>query len=252
LIQKTFDSAAWQSSSSPDVTGITATLKNAVSTETQSLPATALGTIFTRWINGSNRVEITSTDAAGNRSSASTTTWNYICSGAWGGQDGSDFASLNTSLKSDGKQDVRLNIQGLPSGKTVISLNVIAFGGGQWAWPSAATGTFAAAWRPSTTGRSGSIYFQTNRREIGRPFNIILKFSDGTTQNFWMQGGTADPNLSVKSGPKSASVQAVNVASTEPKTVVIPMNKKVSVAPKTKTAVVARTFTPPKVIARKW
>jgi hypothetical protein len=67
-----------------------------------------------------------------------------------------------------------------------------------------------------------------------------------------MQGGTADPYLSVKSGLKSASVQAVNVASTEPKTVVIPMNKKVSVAPKTKTAVVAKTFTPPKVIARKW
>lgn len=252
LIQKTFDSAAWQSSSSPDATGITATLKNAVSTETQSLPATALGTTFTRWINGSNRVEISSTDAAGNRSFASTTTWNYICSGSWGGQDGSDFASLNTSLKSDGKQDVRLDIQGLPSGKTVISLNVIAFGGGQWAWPSATTGTFGAAWRPSTTGRSGAIYFQTNRREIGRPFNIILKFSDGTSQNFWMQGGVADPNLSVKSGLKSASVQAFNVTTTEPKTVVIPMNKKVSVAPKTKTAAVARTSTLPKVIARKW
>jgi hypothetical protein len=197
-------------------------------------------------------VEITSTDAAGNRSSASTATWNYITSGSWGGQDGSDYASLNTSLKSDGKQDVRLDIQGLPSGKTLLSLNVIAFGGGQWAWPSANTGTFGAAWRPSTTGRSGAIYFQTNRREIGRPFNIILKFSDGTSQNFWMQGGVADPNLSVKSGLKSASVQALNVTTTEPKTVAIPMNKQVSVAPKTKTAAVARTSTVPKVIARKW
>ncbi|MCY2933892.1 MAG: hypothetical protein NT172_06955 [Planctomycetota bacterium] len=208
LVQKSFVLAGWNAPATPDITTITASLTNSYSTETQTLAPNALGTIFNQWAIGPNKIEVYATDAAGNRSASTSATWNYFPSGTWGGQDGSDFAGLFNTLKPDGKQDIRLNIQGLPFNTAPSSIIISAFGGSTWAWTSTPTRAFAAYWQPSSSGRSGSLYFQTNRREIGRPFNITITFKDGSTQNFWIQGGQADPNLHAKISTNSVLAQA--------------------------------------------
>lgn len=193
-------SVAWSPSRSTDVTAQEIRLTNSAHTEQRTVGASVVDTPLERWRIGTNRVEAIAIDLAGNRSGAVAADFQYGPSGTWGGQDGSDFASLTTALQPDGKQDVRLDISGLPYGTAVASLTVSAFGGGEWAWPTAQGRQFAARWAATAGTLSGRIYFQTNRRETGRPFFVTLRFADGTSSSFWMSGGTADPNLPATAG----------------------------------------------------
>jgi hypothetical protein len=246
LARTTLEGVAWQKSNSADAISQSVTLTNGMFTETQTLVPTISAAMLNQWAQGSNTVTVTALDAAGNRSAAASIALNYVSSGSWGGQDGADYASLATTLKPDGKQDVRLDIQGLPYGKTVSTIAVSGFGGGRWAWPVASAGSFAAAWKPAANGHAGAFYFQPNRTEIGRPFNMTISFSDGTSTNFWVQGGKANPNLAVKIAALSANsggVGTITGASTTKKTVTVPA--------KTPVVKVVRTASPPKVPARK-
>lgn len=195
--QSAFDTVAWSVSTSSDVVSQVVTFRNAAYSQTYDLSSSTSQIAPDQWIIGANMVDVFVEDSAGNRSQTVTGTFQYSSSGTWGGQDGSDYASLKRTLTPDGKQDIRLDIQGLPYGKTVTGLTVSAFGGGQWAWPTAPAGSYAAYWRASANNRAGSIYFQTNRTENGRPFNVAIQFSDGTSVNFWVVGGKANPNLRV-------------------------------------------------------
>ena len=247
LARTTLEGVAWQKSASADAISQTVTLTNGSFTETQTLAPNVVATTLNQWATGSNSVAVSAVDAAGNRSAPASISLSYLSSGTWGGQDGTDFASLATSLKPDGKQDVRLDIQGLPYGKSVTAIVISGFGGGQWAWPVATAGSFAAAWKPATGGHAGAFYFQPNRTEIGRPFNVTISFSDGTSANFWVQGGKASPNLPVKVvalAANNGSGGTITGASTTTK-------KTVAVTVKTPAVKVVRTASPPRVPARR-
>lgn len=195
--QPSYDSVSWQNSGSSDAVIQHVTFRNGSYTQGIELTPDQNQITPVYWVIGNNFVDVAVEDAAGNLSDLATGTFGYDVSGQWGGQDGSDFASLKRSLVSDGKQDVRLDIQGLPYGIQVAGVSVSAFGGGKWAWPSAPAGSYAAYWRLNADQRSGAIYFQTNRVENGRPFNVTIQFSDGSVRNFWVVGGSANPNLKV-------------------------------------------------------
>lgn len=196
-------SVGWSRSSSGDVAMQAARLSNAGYEDSKTLDPGESFTAFDRWRIGTNHVEIVAIDAAGNRSQPLSGDFTYSPAGLWGGQDGSDYAALTTTLRPDGKQDVRIDLTGLPYGTSVASLTLSPFGGGTWAWPVTQGRQYAAAWIPAAGGLSGRIYFQTDRRETGRPFYVTLKFADGSVVSFWMNGGTADPNLSASGGGNS-------------------------------------------------
>lgn len=203
-------SVGWSPSIATDVNSQEVRLSNSGYTETRTFGSSVALATLERWRIGTNRVEVTAIDLAGNRSASLAADFTYLASGVWGGQDGSDFAGLTTVLRPDGKQDVRLDITGLPYGTSVVGVNVSAFGGGEWAWPSAIGRQFAARWIASPGTLSGRIYFQTNRRETGRPFFVSLRFADGTSTSFWMNGGTADPNLPASGGTGTRTVRSAS------------------------------------------
>lgn len=200
LVLAGFDTINWQISPGSDVASQAFTFRNAKYSSVFTLLPTANRLTPEKWITGTNTAEIAAIDLAGNRSPVVSASFQYATRGSWGGQDGLDFASLSRTLTPDGKQDVRLDIQGLAYGPTLSGLTVSGFGGGNWAWPTAPAGSYAAAWRPAASGRSGAIYFQTNRIETGRPFFVTLRFSDGTSSSFWVTGGRANPNLPATGG----------------------------------------------------
>ena len=207
------DSVRWTPSSAADVASQEVRLSNAQTSETIVTTATATTASFSRWIIGANTIEATAIDAAGNRSTPLVGTFDDRPNGAWGGQDGSDFAALSTTLRPDGKQDVRLDIVSLPYGTSVVAVTVSAFGGGEWASPVTSPRQFAGAWRPDASGRSGRFYFQPNRAEIGRPFLVTLRFADDTEFSFWITGGTAAPNLPASgSGTPRGGVRIVSAS----------------------------------------
>ncbi|MBI1323818.1 hypothetical protein GC170_11635 [bacterium] len=204
-------SVGWARSTSNDVASQVARLTNAGFEDAKLLDSGQSQTAFDRWRIGTNHVEIVAIDVAGNRSPALVGDFAYSPAGTWGGQDGSDYAALSATLRPDGKQDVRIDLTGLPYGTSLSSLTLAPFGGGTWAWPAAQGRQYAAAWIPAAGGLSGRIYFQPNRRESGRPFFVTLRFSDGTVESFWMNGGTADPNL-VASGGGNANSGGIRLA----------------------------------------
>ncbi len=198
-------SVGWTRSTSGDIATQVARISNPAYDESTNLdPAVSLAT-FARWRIGTNHVEIVAIDVAGNRSPALAGDFAFSPEGTWGGQDGSDFASLAASLRPDGKLDVRIDLSGLPYGTSLVSLTLAPFGGGIWAWPTTQGRQYAAAWVPAPGGLSGRVYFQTDRRETGRPFYVTLKFADGSVVSFWMNGGTADPNLKASGGGNASS-----------------------------------------------
>lgn len=226
FVQPTFDTVAWQVSTSRDVVSQFVAFRNNSYWQSSNLSGSASSIAPDKWIVGTNYVDVSAMDVAGNRSTLATFSVQYATSGVWGGQDGSDYASLKRTLVPDGYQDIRLDIQGLPYGKTVTAVSVAAFGGGKWAWPFAPAGSNAAYWRLNANKRSGSVYFQTNRREIGRPFNVTIQYSDGTSTNFWVVGGNANPSLKVTASPTASQTRhprTTNTATKPKATVKIPL-----------------------------
>ena len=101
-------------------------------------------------------------------------------------------------------------------------------------------------WKPVTGGHAGAFYFQPNRTEIGRPFNVTITFSDGTSTNFWMQGGKANPNLAVKIAALNANSGGGTITGASAST-----KKPIAVPVKTPAVRVVKTASPPRVPVRK-
>jgi hypothetical protein len=204
-------SVGWSPSVSSDIAYQTVRLSNSSGIESQTLTAAVNITAFQRWRIDTNRIQLVAVDLAGNMSAPLVSEYDYAPSGTWGGQDGSDYAALTILLRKDGLQDVRLDISGLPYGASVSSLILTAFGGGEWTWPYSRGRQFAAYWMPAADGLTGRIYFQTNRREIGRPFFVSMNLTDGTSVGFWVTGGMADPNLKVPPASEGARMASIGI-----------------------------------------
>ena len=123
--------------------------------------------------------------------------------GAWLGQDGHDFVGPSSTPGADGVQDIHVAISNLPAGETIASADVQGLGGGEWEY-NGPYGPWAAAIVQQPGATTADLYFEPTQVETGRPFQITLKYADGTSSDFWIQGGTADPTLRMP----QASLQA--------------------------------------------
>ena len=124
-------------------------------------------------------------------------------SGTWIGQDGHDLVGPSSALGGDDVQDIRFAIDGLPTDRAVAFADVQGLGGGSWQY-NGPWGPWAAALVRTPGSTTADLLLEPYQVETGRSFAINLRYDDGSTASFWVQGGAADPNLRLP----TASVQA--------------------------------------------
>jgi hypothetical protein len=114
-------------------------------------------------------------------------------SGQWIGQDRHDLVGRSSRPGPSGVQDIHLSLSGLPAGRAVAAATVRGDGGGEWVYHGSTSAWAAAFVRTDPT--RGELYLEPYRVETGRPFEVLLRYDDGTTVSTTITGGTADPNL---------------------------------------------------------
>ena len=112
--------------------------------------------------------------------------------GKWLGQDGHDLVGGPGQSKND-YQDVHIALKGLPANREVVDVVIRGHGSGEWNTSNKERFTVLVVRAPRST--SADLYFEPDRREVGREFEIKLKFDDGQGTSLLIQGGKADPNL---------------------------------------------------------
>jgi hypothetical protein len=151
---------------------------------------------------GANRVEVVAIDVAGNVGPSASVVVDLARTsptGRWIGQDGRDLVGPYPVAVPDGIQDIHVALAGLPAGKTIAFVDVQGLGGSQWQY-GGGWGPWKAALVRTAGSTTADLYIQPDRAESGRPFQVTLRYTDGSTDAFWVIGGTADPRLRVPGG----------------------------------------------------
>ncbi len=156
---------------------------------------------------GQNLVELRAVDFAGNAGPGRKWVVNRIPKqpqGLWIGQDNRDFTGPYPWAVADGIQDIRIQIGGLPGNKLLTFVDVQGKGGSRWQFGGA-----NGHWKIVVVRAQGStiadLYMQPDRVENGREFEVRLRFNDGSSAHFYMDGGAADPTLKVRPVPAAVA-----------------------------------------------
>jgi hypothetical protein len=110
--------------------------------------------------------------------------------GTWLGQDGHDLTGPSVVAAPSGVQDVHIALTGLPAERTVRSIELLGLGGGAWVYGEG-WGWAAPFVRSGAT--TGELFFEPYQVETGRPFDVRVRYDDGSTDETWVTGGAADP-----------------------------------------------------------
>ncbi len=121
-------------------------------------------------------------------------------SGKWLGQDGHDLVGHSAALAGNDCQDVHIALSGLPPKREIAYGSLKGFGGGEWQYKGG-PGSWLAQIERKPGASKADLYFDPDKAEDGRGFELHLRFDDGSTANFWIKGGKADPDLRM---PKAA------------------------------------------------
>ena len=112
----------------------------------------------------------------------------------WLGQDGHDLVGYSAQPGGNGVQDIHIAIAGLPAGRTITYADVGGLGGGDWQYNGSPSTWLADIVRaPGAT--TADLYIEPYQTDSGRPYEIKLTYDDGSTADFWVNGGPVDPNL---------------------------------------------------------
>lgn len=151
---------------------------------------------------GANVISVVAIDAAGNVGPAASVVVEIARTspaGAWLGQDGRDLVGPYPVEVPDGIQDIHIALSGLPADRTIVFADVQGLGGSRWQF-GGPWGPWKAALVRSPGASTADLYLQPDRVETGRPFQVFLRFDDGSTAEFWVAGGPADPGLRMPGG----------------------------------------------------
>ena len=113
--------------------------------------------------------------------------------GKWLGQDGHDLVGGEPGPSKNDYQDVHIAVKGLPANREVAEVIIRGDGGGEWKTANKDRFTVLVVRQPRSIG--ADLYFEPDKRETGRQFEIKLKLDDGQEATIYVQGGKADPNL---------------------------------------------------------
>ncbi len=185
-------------------------------------PLIALGTMRNFLPNGlktgPNVVQVFAVDPAGNVGPAATVLVMLpptTPGGVWLGQDGHDFVGPYPVAVPDGVQDIHIALGGLPAGQTIVFADVQGLGGSRWQY-GGPWGNWKAALVQPAGSTTADLYLQPDRVETGRPFQILLRYGDGSTSEFWVTGGVADPGLRMTSASTGGSAATTTGAGLTP------------------------------------
>src|SRR4051794_8596392 len=107
----------------------------------------------------------------------------------WVGQDAHDFAGGTTAMAGNGVQDIHIALSGLPAARTISSVDVSAFGGGEWVVNIGPYNVYNGALVRSAGATSADLYLDPYQPETGRPFYLTLTYDDYTTASLTLNGG---------------------------------------------------------------
>jgi hypothetical protein len=155
-------------------------------------------------------------DAAGNLGPAATVVYDARSSqpsGVWLGQDGHDLVGPYPVAVPDGTQDVHIALSGLNPYRAIAYLEIDGLGGGQWTY-NGPWGPWKVAVVRQVGSTTADLYFQPSQNETGRPFWVSIRYGNGTTAGFWVQGGTAVARL--PDGPTALHPSALTLGAPHP------------------------------------
>ena len=113
----------------------------------------------------------------------------------WIGQDGHDLAGGDQPLAGNGVQDIHVAVSGIPAARTISSVDIMGNGGGEWVENIGPYSHYNAALVETPGTTTADLYLDPYQVETGRWFDITLKYDNGDSATFRMNGGTANPNL---------------------------------------------------------
>lgn len=123
----------------------------------------------------------------------------------WAGQTGKDYVSKNTEIKPDQIQDVQIHLSGIPTAR-LTNITLKGNGSGEWQWVP--NGKPPAGWAmhlvPDSRPGQAELYFQNDRMETGREFELKWTVQGQPEQTLFFQGGSADPTKPVASAAIAA------------------------------------------------
>ncbi len=119
-------------------------------------------------------------------------------SGTWIGQDGHDYVGTSSTIAPDGVQDIHIGLTGLPADRSIAWIDMQGLGGGESEY-NGPYGVAAIAVQRASGSTTADLFVDPYQVETGRPFQFTIRYDDGSTSGFWVQGGAADPNLRMPS-----------------------------------------------------
>lgn len=114
--------------------------------------------------------------------------------GRWLGQDRHDHVGDPSKLAPNGVQDVHLALGGLPPRREVVRGWIRGYGSGEWQI-NQAKNNYGAVLIRKPQAMTADVFFEPDRVETGRSFDVKLEFDDGSFGVVSIRGGKADPNL---------------------------------------------------------
>jgi len=147
---------------------------------------------------GVSTIDVRAIDAAGNTGpSASVDATIARPDAVWLGQrPWADFVGPWSHVqRPDGFQDIGIRLTGLPTDRSVSSIDLQGKGGGRWQYsvPNSVHWKLAVVTAPNATG--AAIFAQPYQFETGREYLVTVRFDDGTSVEVYLQGGVIDPTL---------------------------------------------------------
>lgn len=136
----------------------------------------------------------------GTKSVAGTKSSNGKPLARWVGQTGKDYVGKETIVKPDHIQDVQIHLSGIPIAR-LVNITLKGNGSGEWQW--APDGKPPGGWAmhliPDSVPGQAELFFQNDREETGREFELKWTVKGQAEQSLYFQGGTADPAKPVAS-----------------------------------------------------
>ncbi|MFO0907595.1 MAG: hypothetical protein U0794_04405 [Isosphaeraceae bacterium] len=111
---------------------------------------------------------------------------------SWLGQDLHDLAGGTTAGAGNGVQDIHIQLANLPSARSIQTVDVRGYGGGQWLTNVGPYNPFNGALVRTAGSTTADLYLDPYMNETGRSFTITLQYDNGTSETIRFNGGTAD------------------------------------------------------------
>ncbi len=112
----------------------------------------------------------------------------------WIGQDRHDYVGPHTRPEPSEVQDIHIALSGLDPRHEVVFVEVNGHGGNRWQY-GARPSSWRAELRRQRGSRTADLFIEPGGVETGRSFQVIVRYDDGSTEEAYMMGRTADPGL---------------------------------------------------------